>query len=180
MGDLITRLATPVKVIECPIDRGDGEDLLNILAAEIEALIGRAPRGETGKVAEYVPNAGGGVVHGGDDSAQAVGPDKDPGNTGWASAGKARDVGHGSRGGLVVGLPINMDGSEGQRAKLVRAWAARIAARTGWGVELFDERLTSSAADAKMARTGLTYKQKKERRDAIAAAEILRGYLEGQ
>lgn len=71
-----------------------------------------------------------------------------------------------------------MDGSEGQRAKLVRAWADRIAARTGWPVELFDERLTSSAADAKMARSGLTHKQKKERRDAIAAAAILQGFLD--
>ncbi|USN99018.1 MAG: Holliday junction resolvase RuvX [Phycisphaeraceae bacterium] len=79
---------------------------------------------------------------------------------------------------LVVGLPLNMDGSEGPRAKLVRTFAARIATRTGREVYLHDERRSSLAADERMARTGLTHKQKKARRDAIAAAAILQDYLE--
>ena len=79
---------------------------------------------------------------------------------------------------LVVGLPVNMDGTEGPRAALVRAFAGRIAARTGRGVHLCDERRSSMDADEQMARSGLTHKQKKARRDAIAAAAILRRYLD--
>ena len=79
--------------------------------------------------------------------------------------------------GFVLGLPINMDGSEGPRAKLVRNFADRIAARTGRQVRFQDERLTSSAADWAMARSGLTHKQKKERRDALAAAAVLTDFL---
>lgn len=80
--------------------------------------------------------------------------------------------------GLVVGLPLNMDGTEGPRAKLVRAFAARLGAKTGHEVHLFDERRTSELADERMARSGLTHKQKKGRRDAIAAAVMLRGFLD--
>jgi putative holliday junction resolvase len=78
---------------------------------------------------------------------------------------------------LVVGLPYNMDGTEGPRAKLVRAFAAKLEAATRLRVEWQDERLSSDAADKKMARSGLTHKQKKERRDALAAAAILQGFL---
>ena len=79
---------------------------------------------------------------------------------------------------LVVGLPINIDGTEGPRAKLTRAFADRLAARTGNPIELHDERRTSLAADERLARTGLTHKQKKLRRDAIAAAAMLQGFLD--
>ncbi|GJM18699.1 MAG: putative pre-16S rRNA nuclease [Phycisphaeraceae bacterium] len=79
---------------------------------------------------------------------------------------------------LVLGMPLNMDGSEGPRAKLVRAFALRLAALAARPVILADERKTSQAADARMAQSGLTHGQKKARRDAIAAAEILRALLE--
>lgn len=78
---------------------------------------------------------------------------------------------------LVVGLPINMDGSEGQRAKIVRAFAARLAAATALPVSFQDERLTSAEADWRMARSGLTHGQKKARRDAIAATAFLEDFL---
>lgn len=78
---------------------------------------------------------------------------------------------------VVVGLPVNMDGTEGPRAKSMRAIGAAIASRTGLPVHLFDERLTSAEADWALAGTGLTHAQKKARRDAIAAAAILRGFL---
>jgi putative Holliday junction resolvase len=85
---------------------------------------------------------------------------------------------HIGRGGqLVIGLPVNMDGTEGPRAKGVRALAARIAARTGCSVAFQDERLTSASAEWSLARSGLTHKQKKERRDAVAAAAILSDFL---
>ena len=82
-----------------------------------------------------------------------------------------------AKNGLVVGLPINMDDTEGPRAKQARAFAARLAEKTGFSVEFQDERLTSAEADWSMARSGMTRQQKKERRDAIAAAGILRDFL---
>lgn len=81
---------------------------------------------------------------------------------------------------LVIGLPINMDGTEGPRAKLVRAFASRIAVRTGMTIHYQDERLSSATADKNMARTGLTHKQKKARRDALAAAAFLQAFLDSR
>jgi putative Holliday junction resolvase len=78
---------------------------------------------------------------------------------------------------LVVGLPLNMDGSEGPRARIVRRLAAALAEAAGRPVHLHDERLTSAEADWAMAGSGLTHKQKKARRDALAAAAILRDFL---
>jgi putative Holliday junction resolvase len=80
-------------------------------------------------------------------------------------------------GALVIGLPLNMDDTEGPRAKLVRDLADKIGARTGLPIHLHDERLTSADADWSMAQSGLTHKQKKSRRDALAAAAILRDFL---
>lgn len=81
---------------------------------------------------------------------------------------------------VVIGLPLNMDSSEGPRAKLVRAFAERLAAQIGREVVLVDERKTSLLADARMAQSGLTHKQKKQRRDAIAAAAIAQLFLEDE
>lgn len=78
---------------------------------------------------------------------------------------------------VVIGLPINMDGSEGPAAKSVRAFAETIAARAKVPVDYQDERLTSFAAEKQLDRSGRTRKEKKELRDALAAAEILRDYL---
>lgn len=81
---------------------------------------------------------------------------------------------------LVVGLPLNMDDSEGPGAKKARAFAARLAERLGPGapaIDFQDERLTSADADWAMAQSGLTRGQKKARRDALAAAAIVRDYL---
>jgi putative Holliday junction resolvase len=78
---------------------------------------------------------------------------------------------------IVLGLPINMDGTEGGAAKDVRAFGEALAARTGLVVHLQDERLTSFEADSRMAQSGRTHRQKKELRDAIAAAAILEDFL---
>jgi putative Holliday junction resolvase len=78
---------------------------------------------------------------------------------------------------LVVGLPLNMDGTEGPRAKGVRDLARRIGDRTGLPIFVHDERLSSAAADWDLAGTGLTRAGKKQRRDALAAAAILRDFL---
>jgi len=79
--------------------------------------------------------------------------------------------------GIIIGLPLNMDDTVGPRAKLVMDFAQRLANHAGRPIILVDERRTSVAADARMAQTGLTHKQKKRRRDAIAAAAIAELYL---
>ncbi len=78
--------------------------------------------------------------------------------------------------GVVVGWPLNMDDTEGPQGKIARDFAAEVAAGTGMDVRMWDERLTSMAADDKLA--GLyTRKKKKARQDAIAAATILQDFL---
>lgn len=122
VGDDITKLVSPAGLLEIPIDRDNGNALLDAIARACEDHLDR-----------------------GDE--------------------------------VVIGLPINMDGSEGPRAAMVRAWGERIGPRTGRRVHLCDERETSEEADEQMARTGLTHGQKKQRRDALAAAAILRRFL---
>jgi len=78
---------------------------------------------------------------------------------------------------LVLGLPLNADGSEGPPATEARRFAGELHARFALSVHLADERLTSAAADAAMARSGLTHGQKKRRRDGQAAAAILRDFF---
>ncbi|NOT00506.1 MAG: Holliday junction resolvase RuvX [Phycisphaerales bacterium] len=80
----------------------------------------------------------------------------------------------------VVGLPLNMDGTEGPQARRVKIFAQLLGERTGQPVHLHDERLSSFEADQHMARTGLTHKQKKRRRDTLAAHAILQSFLDGQ
>ncbi len=81
---------------------------------------------------------------------------------------------------VVLGLPLNMDGTVGPRARLVQRFGAALAERLAGAAEVVyhDERLTSAEADRQLAGSGLTHKQKKRRRDAIAAAAILRDYLD--
>jgi putative holliday junction resolvase len=81
---------------------------------------------------------------------------------------------------LVLGLPLNMDGSEGEAARAARTFGVQLAAATGLPVRFQDERLTSYAADQHMACTGRTHRQKRDLRDALAAAEVLRDYLARQ
>ncbi len=78
---------------------------------------------------------------------------------------------------LVIGLPLNMDGSDGPAAREARTFAAQIQERFALPVHLQDERLTSFAADDRMARTGRTRGEKKELRDALAAAIMLEDFL---
>lgn len=84
-----------------------------------------------------------------------------------------------SPGELVIGLPLNMDGTEGPRAKHVRAFARMLAERTHRDIRFQDERLTTVEADWQMSQTGMTRQQKKSRRDALSAANILRDFLSG-
>lgn len=78
---------------------------------------------------------------------------------------------------LLVGLPLNMDDSEGPAAIRMRKTAEQIGALTGLPVRLQDERLTSFEADSRMAQSGRTHAGKKRIRDAIAAAALLEDYF---
>lgn len=78
---------------------------------------------------------------------------------------------------IVVGLPLNMDDSEGPAASAMRAFARAIESRFGLPVILQDERLSSAEADARMSGSGRTHGQKRALRDALAAAAILEEFL---
>ncbi len=81
---------------------------------------------------------------------------------------------------VVIGLPLNMDGTEGPQAKLAREVGKRIAHRAARPVHFQDERLSSFAAEELLSGSGRTHGQKKRIRDALAAAAILREYLEAK
>jgi putative Holliday junction resolvase len=77
---------------------------------------------------------------------------------------------------IVLGLPRNMDGSEGPRAEKSRALKERLEER-GCRVTLVDERRTTVEAHAILTETGRRGKQRKKRVDAVAASLILETYL---
>jgi len=79
----------------------------------------------------------------------------------------------------VVGLPINMDGTEGPAARHARAFAARLGSVLGVPVDLFDERLSTFEADTRLRDRGFSAKDRRSRIDAEAAAVILQGWLDG-
>lgn len=78
---------------------------------------------------------------------------------------------------IVVGLPLNMDGSEGERAQKAREFAQMLQRRTGLEVVMTDERLTTVEADELIRLTGNHSSDRKEHIDSMAAAIILEDYL---
>jgi len=78
---------------------------------------------------------------------------------------------------LVFGLPVNMDGSEGERAVQTKNFAEKIKSKTTLPIFFQDERLSTFTAGQQLSQTGLTHKKKKDRIDAIAAAEILKEFI---
>jgi putative pre-16S rRNA nuclease len=81
---------------------------------------------------------------------------------------------------IVVGLPLNMNGSEGQSARSARAFAQHLGTAIGVAVEMFDERLTSIEAMERLSETSASRTAKKVSRDAVAAAIILEGWLQSR
>ncbi len=79
---------------------------------------------------------------------------------------------------VVLGLPLNMDGSEGFQTKLVLKFARQLKDYLNIPVHLQDERLSSFGAEEKLTSAIYTRKKKKKRLDAVAAAEILESFLE--
>jgi len=78
---------------------------------------------------------------------------------------------------LVVGLPLNMDGSEGKQASRVRAFGERVAHHLGLPVDFWDERLTTVAAEETLREAGLSRDRRRALVDQEAAAIILESYL---
>lgn len=78
---------------------------------------------------------------------------------------------------VVMGFPRNMDGSEGPRAELYRAFAAKLEAALGMPVRLWDERRSTVEAHNILTQTGYHGKKRKNTVDAVAASLILEGYL---
>lgn len=81
-------------------------------------------------------------------------------------------------GGLVLGLPRNMDGSEGPRAQSTRAFARNLTARRDLPVTFWDERLSTVAAEKALLEADTTRKRRAEVIDHVAAAYILQGALD--
>ncbi|MFZ0246540.1 Holliday junction resolvase RuvX [Candidatus Binatus sp.] len=79
---------------------------------------------------------------------------------------------------IVVGLPLNMDGSEGPIALSARKFAASIADALGVTVEMFDERLTSFEARERLADMPARKGARKRGIDALAAVVILEGWMQ--
>lgn len=80
----------------------------------------------------------------------------------------------------VVGLPLNMDGTEGASARLARSFAPRLEAALGVPVDLFDERLSTFEAEDRLRSRGISARDMKALVDAEAAAVILQGWLDGR
>jgi len=81
-------------------------------------------------------------------------------------------------GGIVVGLPINMDGSEGPRAQSARDTAARLAEGLALSVAFWDERWSTVAAERAMLDADLSRRKRARKVDQVAAAYILQGALD--
>lgn len=80
--------------------------------------------------------------------------------------------------GLVMGLPFNMDGSEGPRAQATRAFVRNMRPHTEMPVLYWDERLSSYAAEQAMLEADMSRKKRARNIDQIAAAIILQGCLD--
>ncbi len=78
---------------------------------------------------------------------------------------------------IVVGLPRNMDGTEGPRAELCREFAQKLGQATGLPVSMWDERRTTVEAHNILSQHNYHGKKRKDTVDAVAASLILEGYL---
>lgn len=79
---------------------------------------------------------------------------------------------------LVVGLPLNMDGTEGPRAEATRRFGDLLAKELGLPVEYWDERLTTVAAERALLEADLSRARRREVVDQVAASLILQGWLD--
>jgi putative Holliday junction resolvase len=81
-------------------------------------------------------------------------------------------------GGFVIGLPVNLDGSEGPRAQSTRAFARNLGQLTDLPMAFWDERLSTAAAERALLEADASRKRRAEVIDKMAAAYILQGALD--
>jgi len=81
-------------------------------------------------------------------------------------------------GACVIGLPVNMDGTEGPRAQSTRAFVRNMVEKTGIPFAFWDERLSTVAAERTLLEMDVSRKKRAERIDSAAAAFILQGALD--
>ena len=79
---------------------------------------------------------------------------------------------------IVLGMPKNMNATEGVRVELTNEFKEKLERRTGLPVATWDERLTTVAADKAMIEAGIRREKRKDYVDMIAATFILQGYLD--
>ena len=79
---------------------------------------------------------------------------------------------------IIMGLPLNMDDSEGPQVKIVRKFTEQLKTHVQIPIHFHDERLSTFAAEEKLAPAEFTTKKRKKHLDAIAAAEILQSFLD--
>lgn len=79
---------------------------------------------------------------------------------------------------IVLGLPKNMNATEGERVRLTMEFKEKLERRTGLQVHMWDERLTTVAADKTMIEAGIRRENRREYVDMLAASFILQGYLD--
>ena len=86
---------------------------------------------------------------------------------------KGSDIGE-----IVVGLPKNMDGTEGERAEVIRTFAAMLPEYTSIPYDFYDERMTTMVAYRFLGETGTYGKKRKDAVDTLSAQIILQGYID--
>jgi putative Holliday junction resolvase len=79
---------------------------------------------------------------------------------------------------LIVGLPLHLDGREGEKAKEARVFGEWLASITSLPVVYFDERFTTVEAESALWAAGLTHRKRKQRRDTVAAQILLQTYID--
>lgn len=92
----------------------------------------------------------------------------------------AERVQEGEAGKVVVGLPLRLDGTEGSRAKKTRRLIEMLQAKLPIPVLCWDERLSSAEAGELLKESGLHWRKRKKRLDAVAAVLILRSFISAQ
>ena len=80
---------------------------------------------------------------------------------------------------IVIGRPLNMNGTEGERVETTRVFKDELARRTGLEIVEVDERLTTAEANRILEDSGVAHSARKEHIDKMAAAIILQSYLDG-
>ena len=79
---------------------------------------------------------------------------------------------------IVIGLPKNMDGSEGERTQVIRAFAELLSVETNIPIDFYDERMTTMVAYRFLGETGTYGKKRKNAVDTLSAEIILQNYID--